>query len=137
MIKNHIYPSSVISAPDVSEKVMMRFVRKMDTNSIDNIIIAMADRLSARGPEITEEIIDKNIGGLSELLDFYLDKKDTLEPLPVLLNGNEVMELLNIKPSKKLGEIMSELHEAQISGDILTKDDAIKFVKQFDLACKD
>lgn len=137
MIKNHIYPSSIISAPEVNEKIMMRFVRKMDTNSIDNIIIAMADRLSARGPEITEEIIDKNIGGLSDLLDFYLDKKDTLEPLPILLDGNDVMQILSIKPSPKLGYIMNELHEAQISGDVTTKEDAIKFVKHANLSCKE
>ena len=39
------------------------------------------------------------------------------------------MEILNIKPSRRLGEIMEALHDAQISGDVLTKDDAIAFVK--------
>ena len=133
IIKNHIYPSSVISAPEVNDKVMMRFVRKMDLNSIDVIIIAMADRLSARGPEITEEIIDNNIRGLSNLLDFYLSKKETLKPLPILLDGNDIMRILSIKPSKKIGDILDTLHEAQISGDITTKEDAINFIKNIKL----
>ena len=131
LIKNHIYPSSVVSAPDLSEKVMMRFVRKTENNAIDIILLAMADRLSARGPEITDEMVDNNIRNLSYLLDFYLEKKDTLEPLPKLLDGNDVIRMLNIKPSPLLGEILDALHEAQISGDVLTRDDAVNFVQNY------
>ena len=57
MIKTHIYPSNVIDAPDLNEKIMMRYIRKMGENVIDNIILAKADRLSARGEAITEEIV--------------------------------------------------------------------------------
>lgn len=129
MIKNHIYPSSVISQEEITDKVMMRFVRKADTNAIDIITLAKADRLSARGPEITEQTVKKNIDGLNRLLDFYLEKRKTLKPLPKLLTGNEIMEILDIKPSEKLGEVIDSLHEAQLSGDISTKKEAIKFVK--------
>ena len=132
MIKNHIYPSSVISAPDLSEKVMMRFVRKMEDDAIDVIILAKADRLSARGPEITDDIVENNIQSLDKLLNFYLSVKDSLQPLPKLLDGNDVMKLLNLKPSKKLGQVMIALHEAQISGEVLTKEHAIDFVKTFE-----
>lgn len=130
MIKYHIYPSHVMNSPQITEKIMMRYVRKMDCNAIDEIILAQADRLSARGPEITDEIIEHNITYLNMLLRFYLEVRETLKPLPKLLTGNDVMKLLNIKPSKKLGEIMDALHEAQLSGDVLTKEHAVDFVKK-------
>lgn len=129
MIKYHIYPSHVMTSPQITEKIMMRYVRKMDTNSIDAIILAQADRLSARGPEITDQIVERNITSLNMLLSFYLEARETLKPLPKLLSGNDVMQILNIKPSKRLGEIMDALHEAQISGDVITKEHAIEFVK--------
>ncbi len=128
MIKNHIYPSNVIVAPSLNDKVMMRYVRKMDDNVIDNIILAKADRLSAKGVDITEEIVNANISGLDKLLDFYLSKKDSLAPLPKLIDGREIMELLNIKPSPKLGEIINTINEAQLNGDISTHEDAVKMV---------
>ncbi len=131
LIKNHIYPSQVAQVPDINEKVMMRFVRKAEANAIDNIYLAMADRLSARGPAITEEIVDNNIRGLNVLLEFYLEKKDTLQPLPILLNGHDIMEILGVKPSPLLGRILEELHEAQISGEIFTKEQAIDFVMSY------
>ncbi len=137
MIKNHIYPSQVMSAPEVDfstqngEKVMMRYIRKMDECVIDNIVLAKADRLSARGEAVSDEMVDKNISALNKLCEYYLSVKDTLEPLPILLDGNEVMKLLNLKPSKRLGEILNALHEAQLSGDITSKEQAVDFVKNF------
>ena len=133
MIKNHIYPSNVIVAPSLNDKVMMRYVRKMDDNVIDNIILAKADRLSARGVDITEEIVNTNISGLDKLLDFYLSKKDSLAPLPKLIDGREIMEILNIKPSPKLGEIINAINEAQLNGDITTHDEAVNYIKNLHL----
>lgn len=133
MIKNHIYPSNVIVAPSLNDKVMMRYVRKMGDNVIDNIILAKADRLSARGVDITEEIVNANISGLEKLLDFYLSKKDSLAPLPKLIDGREIMEILNIKPSPKLGEIINAINEAQLNGDITTHDEAVNYIKNLHL----
>lgn len=131
LIKNHMYPSQVIAAPELNEKVMMRFVRKMEDNAIDVILLAMADRFSARGAFVTDEMVNENISGLNKLLNFYLSVKDTLEPLPKLLSGNDIMQLLNIPPSPVLGKIISELHDAQLSGDVMTKDQAVNFVMKF------
>ena len=128
MIKLHIYPSSVIQAPNLSEKHYMRYIRRMENDVIDNIILAQADRLSARGEAITDEVLSDNINGLNKMLDYYLKIKDSLKPLPKLLDGKEVMEILNIKPSPELGKILDALKEAQISGDINTREEAIEFV---------
>ena len=128
MIKHHIYPSHVVTAPEINDKIYMRFIRKMQDEAIDVIVLAMADRLSARGVEITEEVVQKNITSLQSLLDFYLNIKDSLEPLPKLLSGEEIMELLNLKPSKELGDIIKKLKEAQLSGDVTTKEEAVEFV---------
>lgn len=133
MIKYHIYPSHLVSCGEVNDKVYMRFIRKMETEVIDIIILAMADRLSARGPEITDEIVKKNIKNLQKLLDFYIHVKDSIKPLPKLLSGEEIMEILNIKPSKELGNIIKEIQEAQVSGDITTREEALKHIEQYKL----
>lgn len=133
MIKNHIYPSNVLAAPDLSEKVMMRYLRKMENDVIDNILLAKADRLSALGEDITQEMVKENLDGLDKLLNFYLEKRETMKPLPKLLDGNEIMQIKGIKQSPLLGEIINALHEAQLNGDILTKEEAINFVKNYSM----
>lgn len=130
MIKYHIYPSGVMSAPEINDKIMMRFVRKMEDNALDIITLAKADRLSARGEAVTDDMVEKNITSLVRLENFYLEKKETLKPLEKLLSGDEIMKILNINPSPKLGEIVSALHEAQLSGEVNTKVQAIDFIQK-------
>jgi len=133
IIKNHIYPAGLVTSADSGEKAYLRFFRKMEDEVIDIIAVAHADRLSALGPAITEEMIEQNIVGLQSLLEFYLKEKTKLEPLPKLLDGQEIMTLLKIPASRKLGQIIEQLKEAQISSEVVTKDDAIRFVKSLDL----
>lgn len=130
MIKFHIYPSNVIDSPNLNEKIYMRFVRKMWEDSVDVIFLAKADRLSALGEEITQKMVDDNINGLSKLMTFYLDVKETLKPLPKLLTGNDLMKDFGLKPSPQMGEILKALHEAQISSEVITKEDAVAFVQK-------
>ena len=130
IIKNHIYPAGVVTSDDAGQKAYLRFYRKMENEVIDIIAIAYADRMSALGKEVTKEIIEKNINGLNELLNGYLKLKNELKPLPKLLDGNEIMRILNIPASKELGQIIERLKEAQISSDVTTKEQAIDFVKK-------
>ena len=135
IIKKHMYPTAVVSSPELSEKIMMRYVRKSEDNAVDNILIAQADRLSARGKDITNEIVEENITLLNRLLKFCLQSYKSAKLLPKLLNGNEVMKILKIKASPKLGEILDALLDAQISGEVVTKDDAMNFVKNYSAGC--
>lgn len=131
MIKNHIYPSQVVSAENINDKIYMRYIRKMEDNVIDNIILAQADRLSARGSAITDDIVKDNIDRLNKLLEFYIMIKPKLKPIPKLLTGQEIMEIKNIPQSPILGKIISVLKEEQSEGNILTKAEAVEFVKNF------
>ncbi len=129
MIKNHIYPSQLMCDTDVNEKAMTRYLRKLEDNVIDNIILAKADRLSARGELITDEMVETNLKNLDKLLEFYFSSLETLKPLEKLLDGNEIMEMLNINQGRMLGEIIAALKEAQLNGDVSTKEEAEFFVR--------
>ena len=129
LIKYHIYPSALISEEEVSEKVLNRYFRKMGEYALDIIFLAMADRLSARGEAITDEIVEKNISHLNSMIDFYFNKFLNQKPLEKLLDGNEIMEILKIGKSPKLGQIIKALQEAQINSEVITKEDAINFIK--------
>lgn len=130
LIKYHIYPSSLICSEDANDKAYMKFYRKMDDCTIDIIILAMADRLSARGSKVTEEMISKNIEGLKLLLNRYLSMANEIKPIEKLLDGTDIMEILHIKQGKELGEIIKSLKEAQLSGEVNNRDEAVEFIKK-------
>ena len=130
MIKNHIYPSSLMCEQDVNEKAMMRYLRKLNDNVIDNIVLAKADRLSARGEVITDEMIENNISSLDKLQNFYFESLEKLTPLPKLVDGNELMERFNLTQSPLLGNIIAAIQNAQLDGDVTTKEQALDLAKK-------
>ncbi len=56
-------------------------------------------------------------------------KKIPYIPKP-LLTGKEIMEILKIKPGKKVGDLLEELHERQLSGLIENKNEAIVWINK-------
>ena len=127
MIKYHIYPATLINCTD-NKKAFARFVRKLGNDSLDVLELSRADRLSAQGEAITDEIIEKSLKHLEELKKYYESVKDIVASPKSFLDGKEVMELLKIKPSKKVGEVLEQIKEMQLTGEIKTKEEAISFV---------
>ncbi len=70
---------------------------------------------------------------VKSLQEYYFNvyKKEIVET--PLLNGKEIMEILNLSSGKKIGEIKSKLLEYQISGLIKSKKEAIRFIKSFNI----
>ncbi len=57
-------------------------------------------------------------------------KKQSKQKLPTpLLSGNEIMQILKLKPGKKIGKIKNNLRELQLSGKIKNKKQAIEYIK--------
>lgn len=144
LIQHHLYPSQLIRTgadnpqiyseiyKNISEKALMRMFRKIGDAVPEVIFLAMADRLSAQGPEITEELTTNNIKGLFWILEKYKEYKDKSDSDPPFMSGNEIMEVLKIKQGPEIGKIIKALREAQLSGEINTKEEAEGFIKGFE-----
>ena len=133
MIKNHMYPSQVVSSEDASQKTYIRYIRKMDPDVIDNILLAKADRLSARGEAVTDAMVQENLESLDRLLEFYASIKETLKPLPKLVNGQEVMKMKHLKPSPVIGVILDDLYKEQLAGNITDREQALAFIRDYEI----
>lgn len=128
MIKYHIYPASLINCND-NKKAYARFIRKLGNETPDIIELSRADRLAAQGEAVSKEMINMALDHLNNLLNYYIEIQSIIKNPKSLLNGNEIMKILNIKPSRKIGIIIQMIQEAQLSGEITTKEDAINFIK--------
>ena len=135
LIKNHLYPSQLIreGIETISDKAIMRFLRRITDNTPDLLLLALADRLSARGVEITEDKITANIEGTEVLLEKFKESKEEIKTIPKLVSGKDVMKILDLPAGKKVGEILRELKEEQISGNINTQEEAVEFIKAYSL----
>ena len=67
---------------------------------------------------------------LENLLNYYREIQSIIQNPKALLDGREIMDILKIPPSKKVGIILLELKEAQLAGEITTKEQAIDFIQK-------
>ena len=96
-------------------------------------MLAFSDLHATLGPKITKE----DILNSEKLLLFLFDEYKKYEhreiekaKKPKLLDGNEIMKITGLKPSKVLGDLIKELDEMIAVGEIKTKEEAIQWVKQ-------
>jgi len=127
LVRWHLYPCQF--GPDSPRKSLLRFYRRMADDTPDILLLAMADRHSTQGPWLKPEELGIADAKLRWLLDTYYAEIPTLRQ-PRLLNGHDVMQLLNIPPGPHLRLILDALQEAQQLGDIQTAEDARHWLTQ-------
>jgi hypothetical protein len=91
---------------EVSEAGVRRFLRRIGLEYLDDLLkVREADRIGSNVPKAFPY-------KLRHLL-FMIDKvkRDPIHPKMLALDGNELMKLLELKPSRKVGDILSILLE--------------------------
>jgi tRNA nucleotidyltransferase (CCA-adding enzyme) len=77
---------------------------------------------------ILAEATEVDIQIIEPLCDRYVNLKDSVAHPQPLLTGNDLMEALNLKPSPKIGELLTEIQIAYIEGKIYNADEAIAWI---------
>ena len=66
----------------------------------------------------------------SRVLSIFFKKRSLILSPPRLLSGDELMSTFGIKPGPELSSILKKIHQAQISGDVQGRDDAVELVQK-------
>jgi len=116
LVRYHLFYYNV---GEVSEAGVRRFISRVGIEMVDDLLkIREADRIGSGVPKAFPYKLRH--------LQFMIEKvrHDPVHPKMLKLNGTELMELLNIKPSRRVGYILSILLE-----DVL--DDPSKNTKKY------
>jgi len=129
IVENHLRPFYLresLRKGELTDRGRAKFWRDCGEIAPWLFLHAIAD---AFGSGDTEEEINWLLRTIHDLSEF---RRKTLESIPTksLLSGEEIMNLLNIGPGPKVGEVKKALEKAQWEGLVKTKEDAIRFVKE-------
>lgn len=123
LVRWHLYPGDMLK-PEVTSKAHRKFFKRIGVLLPEMLLLAIADRYSAKGPAVTSDDLSRQKAGLLSLWDAYKTVVTSDEFVAKLLSGREIMELLGIESGPRVGEILRELSEAQLNGELSTADDA-------------
>jgi len=123
----HMRPYQFTKKVGNSPKSMRRFIRQMRERSLDwkdVFNLAVADTFSKT------ETIDGDVARQYKAAENklkLLDEETTIKPV---LNGNEVMQVLKIKPGPRMTEIMEFIKELRDENPEITKKQASEILKR-------
>lgn len=127
LIAAHLRPGQLYHQGPPTDKAIHRFYRNMGEDVPELITLAFGDLGATRGPGL-EETRGALENSLRELLAGYPVFQDSQKKLPKLLDGDQIMQLLGIKPGRLIGELLEELEEAQALKQVTDREEAERFV---------
>jgi putative nucleotidyltransferase with HDIG domain len=136
VVQGHMQPLLLANETAVSKRAMFRFFRRWENAGIDILIHALAD-YRAIHDNGTGELRQEGVAGWQKLLQmttnffayYFAEQAPDVKSAP-LINGNQLMQALNLPPSREVGRLLRLVEEAQAVGDITTPEQAILFAQQ-------
>jgi tRNA nucleotidyltransferase/poly(A) polymerase len=106
-----------------------RYWRRTGEAGVDICLLALAGYLAEVGSYLDRDSWLSVLEGIRRLLEAYYLQYEVLVSPPVLLDGNDLMQALDLKPGPQLGELLESIREAQVTGEVTTREEALAFVQ--------
>ncbi len=130
IVEHHLRPfylrESLIKG-QLTDRGRAKFWKDCGDFAVHLFLHAIADAMaSGDSPQEMQDL-------LNTIKDLETYRKEKYEKIPIkpLLSGREIMDIFGIPEGPQIGEIKRALEEAQLSGVVKTREEAIEFVKSF------
>lgn len=124
----HLLPNFRSGGP--TRRALRRLLESTGPHYPALFLQAMADSKAGCGP-LKPPKLDNELAGLAERVhEFYLKQLQPAQKAPKLLDGNDIMRLLNLEPGPIVGKIMKAVEAARIEGEISNKKQAEKLARK-------
>jgi poly(A) polymerase len=129
MVEHHLRPGQMSHRGELpTARAVYRYYRDVGDAAIDTLYLNMADYLAARGPLLRRE----EWADYCRTIDHVLHEGPVpgeQERAPRLVNGHDIIKTFSLAPGPKIGALLELVREAQASGEIASRDEAIQLVK--------
>jgi poly(A) polymerase len=130
MIAQHLRPNQMAPPGEMpSGKAIFRYYRDLGDAAIDTLYLSLADHLAARGPDLERRGWVDQCMVIDHILREGRDRSAP-EVLPQVLDGRDLMDEFSLSPGPRIGILLNVVHEAQASGEVNTREEALELVKK-------
>lgn len=127
LVANHRYPLYLFVNQPVPPATIHRFFNRLGKDAIDVLLLSLADLTATyvAGEKAHDLALYRTFTG--DLLNKYFFEPETYVKPPELVKGGDLMAALGLTPSRKVGELLKKISEAQVRGEVTSKEEAIAY----------
>ncbi len=114
LIRLHLRPIALVK-DEVTDSAVRRLIVSADEDLEDLIALCRAD-ITSKNPNKVSKYLQNYNNVMQKVID--VKEKDKLSAFQSPVKGETIMEVCNLKPSKKVGEIKNAIEDAILDGNI-------------------
>ncbi len=112
-----------------SRKSIYRFFKDTDEAGVDLVLLGLADLRGTRATTLTQESWTAALDVARTFLENYWEKPHEAVAPPRIIDGNDLMKELGLKPGPMVGELLSAIREAQAMGEVSSREQALELAR--------
>ncbi len=129
IVANHMRPGQ-LSHDMVTERAIRRYFVELGPAGLPVGLVSLADHLAMRGPEPLTTAWQRHLSTVRLLFTRYIRERELILP-PRLIQGEELIHRLRLKPGPLIGHLLGIIAEAQAEGQVHSKDEAIWLAEEY------
>lgn len=124
LIRQHLRLGFLVREQPLTRRALARYRRDVSPWVFESVVVSLCDRLATRGEKTSLTSVARHYRVARSVWTAV-----SKAPVPRLLSGHEVMELLGLEPGVAVGQALAALDEEVEAGEITTAAQARAFLK--------
>ena len=129
MVSEHLRPGQMSQGGLPTHRAIYRYFRDSGEAGIDILFLSLADHLATRGPQLNLTGFKEHARLVEYVLSQHFEQEKLVTP-PKLVDGYDIINIFGLSPGPKVGQFLEMVREAQASGEIATRDEALAFIRE-------
>lgn len=132
MVRHHLRPAQMGDHALPTHRAIYRYFRDTGEAGIDTLFLSLADHLATRGPNLIIAHWQEHANTVAYVLAQHSQEASLTVP-PKLVDGHDLIHIFGMSPGPKIGELLEAVREAQASKEIATRDEALAYIREYQL----
>ncbi|MDP3879919.1 MAG: HD domain-containing protein [Dehalococcoidales bacterium] len=129
LIQHHLRPGQMSQGQLPTHRAIYRYFRDSGDAGIDTLFLSLADHLAARGPGLDLSHWQEHARTVEYVLSRRFEQESIVHP-PKLVDGHDLINIFDINPGPEVGVVLEAVREAQASGEVTTREEALKYIEK-------
>ena len=129
LVYYHLRPAQMANKELPTQRAIYRYFRDTDDAGIDILLLALADYLASRGPLVSMGEWERHCQLTNYILTEHDKQQVKISPVK-LVDGHDLIDTFGLTPGPLVGKLLAIVHEAQASGELSTREEALALVQK-------